>query len=420
MLMLFPCLLNAQTVDSLYEIATWKGFTQSAVSYTWDDNTPKQLSDALPLFDKFDFKVTFFIITSLNPNWNGLKQARKGGHEIASHTVTHTALNTLSDADQEVELNNSQKEINTQMGNTECITLAYPFCIASNPGITSSHYISARGCNGQIEQKTPSDLLNIASIICGAQGAVKTTQEFNQTVNNSANINGWSVFLLHGINNDGGFSSTDSAELSKHLEYMNNNRDKFWIATCGNVVRYIRERNAASVHELSNTDSLITFSVKHPLDSLIYNFPLTVKRTVPANWGPFTVHQNGKELPVRVVTKNSKHYFIIDVVPNSGNVLIKQSATTGISFLTMVSSFTVFPNPFALAATIRFELNHQAQIKIELLDENGKKVKTIQTGLYDSGAHEVLLNGSDLRGKLFYCALSINGQQLIRKIACTK
>jgi oligosaccharide reducing-end xylanase len=258
---------TAQVVDPPYEVATWSGFSQSAVSYTWDDNTSKQLSAAMPLYDQYNFKMTFFIITSLNPDWNALKTAQQNGHEIASHTVTHTGLNTLSDADQEKEQKNSQLEINTQLSNKNCVILAYPYCAAGNYNITNTYYMSARGCSGQIEKKTPADFLNVSSIICGTQGSVNTTDQFNAKVNSAISSNGWVIFLLHGINNDGGYSPVDSSELRKHLEYMNVNRDKFWVSTFGNVVRYIRERDAAVVHEMVSSDSLITFSVTHALDS---------------------------------------------------------------------------------------------------------------------------------------------------------
>lgn len=108
---------NCQTNNSYYSIATWKGFAQSAVSYTWDDNTAKQLTDALPLFDRYGFKTTFFVITNSNPNWNGLKAAQDNGHEIASHTLSHPSLNILPDSIQEKEQKEAQEIINKKMMN---------------------------------------------------------------------------------------------------------------------------------------------------------------------------------------------------------------------------------------------------------------------------------------------------------------
>jgi peptidoglycan/xylan/chitin deacetylase (PgdA/CDA1 family) len=412
---------KAQVVDPPYEVAAWKGFAQAAASYTWDDNTAKQLSDALPLYDQYNFKITFFTIVSLNPNWNGLKLAQQHGHEIASHTMTHTNLSTLSDVDQEQEQKNSQLEINIQLGNKNCVTLAYPYCATGNKNITSNYYMSARGCSGQIENKTPVDFLNVNSIICGLQGAVSTAEQFNSKVSAAAGSNGWVVFLLHGVNNDGGYSPVDSSELHKHLEYMHSSADRFWVDTYGNVVRYIRERDAAVVHEVTNTDSLITFSVTHALDSALYNLPLTLKRPVPDGWTTFTVSQNGAVLPAKLVYENGQTYMIINVIPNNGNVIIRNmKIISGIVANALVSAFTVYPNPFSADINIAFVLGKKAVVSMDLLDESGRKVKTIVTGLYTAGLHEVALDTSGLNGNVFYCVLYVDGLAGIKKIISRK
>lgn len=414
---LFLPSISGQVNDTLYELAIWKGFAQTTVSYTWDDNTAKQLSDALPLYDRYDFKVTFFPITSTNPNWIGLKQAQRNGHEIGSHTITHTALNTLSDTAQETEQKNSQAEINTQLMNKKCLTLAYPYCAIGNRSITSNYYMSARGCNGQVEASTPADFLNVGSIICGAQGPVNTSAQFNTTVNNATAANGWVVFLLHGINNDGGYSPVDSTELSKHLEYMNANKGKFWICTYGAAVRYIRERDASGVQELTNTDSIITFSLTHTLDTAIYNIPLTLKRKVPQGWKTFLVYQNGKVIPATLTNENGTDYMIFDVIPNSGNVKIRNTTTsTGIEKNEEMFSFTVYPNPFQICTTIQFVLEHATEVSLELVDGSGKKVRIVPSECYPAGLHEIFLNSDGLNGSVFYCVLCMNGKVSIKKI----
>ena len=44
-----------QTIDSNYEVATWNGFREGAVTYTFDDNTPNQFTTAIPMFREFNF-----------------------------------------------------------------------------------------------------------------------------------------------------------------------------------------------------------------------------------------------------------------------------------------------------------------------------------------------------------------------------
>jgi oligosaccharide reducing-end xylanase len=406
--------LHAQSNDTLYRIATWKRFAKAAVSYTWDDNTAKQLTDALPLFDRYGFNVTFFVITSASPNWIGLKQAQSKGHEVASHTITHTALNTLPDTTQERELLESRSTINAQMMNSKCITLAYPFCASGNRSITEKYYISARGCDGQIEHKTPSDFMNVSSIICGTQGAVETAQEFNSRVDLATATNGWAVFLLHGINNDGGYSPVDSAELSHHLDFMNNNRNSYWIDTYGTIVRYIQERDAAVAHEWSSTDSLIVFSITHALDTAVYDLALTLQRAVPNNWEKFSVWQDGKILNATVTEENGGKYMVLEVMPNKGNISIRREKATGMDEDALTSSFIVYPNPVSTSATIRWKLKEKTSVSITLLDASGRIIWHLAEANYGAGSHEVMMDAVHLKDGNYYCVLHANGRSMTR------
>lgn len=110
---MLTCIGYSQTVDSLYEVATWPGFRQGAVRFTFDDNCPNQLSVVMPMFDQYGFKMTFFTVINWGPNWNTLRAAASNGHEIASHTVSHASLGTLTDDQQITELKNSQDAINS-------------------------------------------------------------------------------------------------------------------------------------------------------------------------------------------------------------------------------------------------------------------------------------------------------------------
>ena len=119
-----------------YEIGTWEDFRESAISYTFDDNLPKQYITAVPAFDELGYKATFYSIIDSVKDWAKLKTISGNGHEIGSHTVKHASLGDLNDSLQTVELKNSQDLINKNVDNAKCVTLAYPFCVASKKNIT--------------------------------------------------------------------------------------------------------------------------------------------------------------------------------------------------------------------------------------------------------------------------------------------
>ena len=70
---------------------------------------------------------------------------------------------------------------------------------------------------------------------------------------------------------------------------------------------YIKERNAASLTEVSNTNSKITMTVTDNLDNSLYNYPLSLRRTPPSGWTDVTVTQNGKR--GGIVNKQWIHLF---------------------------------------------------------------------------------------------------------------
>jgi oligosaccharide reducing-end xylanase len=94
-LMISSSLESMAQVPSTYQVGRWHQFKSAAVTYTFDDNCSNQIPVAIPLFNNYSFKTTFFTVTqSMNPNWTSIKGVANNGHEIASHTVTHADLST--------------------------------------------------------------------------------------------------------------------------------------------------------------------------------------------------------------------------------------------------------------------------------------------------------------------------------------
>ena len=315
----------SQTNSGLYEVATWQGFREAAVSYTFDDNCPNQLAVAIPLFNEFGFRTTMFVPSAWIKDWTGLQTAADAGHEIASHTVTHTNLGSLTTAQQLPELKNSQENINAHIKGQTCRTIAYPFCAPGNDSLCSGYYIAARHCQGYIESKTPSDFMKISSVPTGAMSSIQTVLDFNSKVEKADSLKGWCVFLIHSIDNDGGYSPTQSTVLRSHLDYMKQHSDRFWIAPFGDVVRYIRERNAVTVREISKKKTSITVQVSDNLENSVYNYPVTIRRALPKTWKSAAVMQNGQKVKTEILKKGALNYITFDAVPDSGEIIISKT-----------------------------------------------------------------------------------------------
>ena len=302
--------------NSLYRIALWKNNCNAAISFTFDDNSPGQISTALPLFDQYNFKATFFTMFKSSPNWNGLRRAISNGHEVGSHSMTHTSFAELSVEEQGFEQLTSRDIINDSLGAKTCLSFAYPFCDPGNKKTTQRYFISARGCNGQIESSLPNDLMNVSSIVCGTEGPINSSVQFEKIAKESSSEMGWLVYLLHGIDNDGGWSPLKSEVLNAHLEYLNRNRQVYWVDSYINIVKYIREREETNILELSKSSDDITLELRNNLDSKIYDQPLTVLRMLPDHWYNAVASQNDKLVSTSIVSNGLNRYIQFDAIPN--------------------------------------------------------------------------------------------------------
>ena len=421
----------SQVVDPSYEVGTWAGFRTSAVSYTFDDNDLNQLAVVVPMFNEFGYHLTLFTIISTDtewkdPNWTGLQEAAEQGHEIANHTVTHPNFSQVDYETEEAEIVNSYNTIETNIPSQTWQTLAYPYCVRGTDSLIASYFIGARGCQGQVEPSTPRDMLNISSIICGTQGSVKTADHFNARVNSAVKNNGYCVFLMHGIDEDGGWSPTSSTELRSHLEYVAAHPDSFWVASFGDAIRYIKERNDASVTETSSTDTEVTCEVSDTLDNAIYNLPITVRRAMPAGWGDASVKQNDQVVNSQVVVEEGAAYIMFDVIPDGGPIVLTKTAESGVETqgTLLPSSLKLmqnFPNPFNPGTEIRFQLANAGQVDIRIVNSLGRDVAVLSNKRYASGEHTVSWDGRDMKGQqvssgVYYCQIRANDLYDMKKM----
>lgn len=414
----------SQRIDSLYEVGTWQGFRSGAVTFTFDDGTNNQNTVALPLFDAFGFKMTFYPVINWGPNWSVLQAAAANGHEIGSHTVSHTRFGGISADSQNTELRNSQIAINSHISAQKCLTVAYPNCVVGDTSVCSRYYIAARGCSGVIVPSTPANFLNISSFVCGNLG-VNTVHDFNAKAEDAASSNGWVVFLIHAIDSESGYSPTSSDTLREVLTYLDAHRDRFWESTFVNVARYIKERNNVSVHESSFLDSTITVNVTETLNDSIYNEPVTIRRHLPQDWTWAIAVQNGLPIPDSIIEVDSAKYIMFDAVPNGGPVsLLKRNVTgVGISYSSLPANFVLsqnYPNPFNPTTIIEYQLPASSQVLLRVYDLLGRKVATLVDSRQNAGYYSVPFNAARLPSGVYFYELSAGGKTYSKKMELLK
>lgn len=424
-LLIFGNMAFSQTVAPPYEVGTWYGFKPAAISFTFDDGCRNQFDVAIPMFNEFDYNLTLFTVTRSQgmglPNWINLQSAASQGHEIAAHTLTHTSFAGMSDSLQTMELKECRDDIDSHITGQKCITMAYPFCVTGNKSLVEKYYLAARICSGAIEPKTPRDFMAISSIVCGTESSVNTSQSFISKANSAVKSKGWCVFLLHGIDNDGGWSPVSSTTLRETLELLKSNQNDYWVESFGNVVRYIIERNQVSVVESSVEDSTIFVQVADTLDNEIFNYPLTLKRPLPEGWQFASVVQNGQKMDVHLVNENETLFIVFDVVPDGGDVIIKRASSTGVVenknkvVITPLLSKN-YPNPFNPSTTIEYVLPRASFVTLKVYDLLGREFQTLVQEQQMAGVHSILFQAGHVPSNIYFYKLETNGGCEVRKM----
>ena len=183
---------------------------------------------------------------------------------------------------------------------------------------------------------------------------------------------------------------------TKHFEYVASKRADLWIGTFGDVTRYFREKQNASVLTVDSTASQIAISVTHTLDAQIFRFPLTLKTKVPANWTNVTATQNSIIQNVSSVLENGLQYIYYDAIPNGGTVVLKPST---ISILNQFIDDLKKPKFFYKSATSELFLdNLQGQSTLRLCNLAGVEFRNFKIN-----QHNTIIDLSGLK-KGFYIA----------------
>jgi peptidoglycan/xylan/chitin deacetylase (PgdA/CDA1 family) len=270
------------------------------------------------------------VLQEKGSTWDDFRSYAAKGYEIASHSITHASMPGLDSVNIAYELEKSKEEIRDKMGakytfsaevpygyeDARVMQIAYKVYPAlrnrmpepwlkeldrasrQTPGNTDKDYIQwQRGAT----TKTPLPLM---------KSWVDTAVAKNNT---------WLVLVIHGV--DGlGYEAMPSTMLDEYFQYIKNKNDKLWIATFGEVTKYMRERESAKVQD-SERGKKIFVTITQPLDKTMYNVPLTLKTYVSPQWKKVSVQQ-GKHIQQTKVEKDEKGTYVLYQANPNGTGLI--------------------------------------------------------------------------------------------------
>ena len=272
---------------------------------------------------------SYELLDEVDASWDDLRIYASQGHEFASHMVTHPRLAALDEENIMYELEKSREELLNQLGEKHTFSAEVPFGTENErameyafkvyPALRNrmpAPYLTElnRGSRGQPGEAG-------TEYVQWQRGATTRTplpmmKSWIDTTLNHQNI--WLVLVFHGV--DGiGWEALTSELLKEYFEYMKSEEDDLWIATFGDVTKYMRERMNSEINtEIKNRK--ITVDIKHNLDTSMYNIPLTVKTYIPSKWKEVMVEQGENMTTVQQHQDSTGYYVLYQAIPNNGEV----------------------------------------------------------------------------------------------------
>ncbi len=334
-----------------HEITAWPDNKKGALSLTFDDGCPSHASQGGPALDAREVKGTFFVTTDWvggwSPGWNFWNSAAGNGHEIASHSMTHPRLTSLSSNEVEEEVSGSKSVIDAQIPNQQCISFAYPYgdLDSSVASIAQNIYIASRGITCELNSE-PFDWANVRA--CSPDSG----DDIFLWTDAAEQQGSWLVVYIHTLigGSDGCWGSWENDEFTTYLDYLLSK--DLWVGTFGDAVKYIRERSSATLSVLSSSNDQIVLDLTDTMEDAVYDQPLTIRSEVPSSWVTATVQQGVSTIEVSSTVEGNATVIYYNAVPDSGYITLSNPQAENPQITALVPGSVTAGSPgFALRVT---------------------------------------------------------------------
>ena len=135
----------------------------------------------------------------------------------------------------------------------------------------------------------------------------------------SAKNNIWLVLVFHGVEGIG-WEPLPRSEYRSYYSYLKSKEDHLWVATFGDVAKYMRERMNAHAETVHEKGSLLV-KLTHTLGPE-YDLPLTMKTYIPKSSGTVSVNQGNTGIIFQSGKDATGRFILYRLVPNTEPVKI--------------------------------------------------------------------------------------------------
>jgi len=293
-------------------------------AYTFIDEGYQKLRKSLPIISD---EIIFHDNAIDTSTWEDFRNYLQEGHEISSHTVTHAKLAVLDEPNLLYELEQSKADIKKYLGDATTFSAEGPYGTENERVMEYAHKIYPALRNRMPEpwlkelnrssKENPGEAKT--EYVQWQRGPVNSVdmpkmKSWIDTCVTSDNI--WLVLVFHGINGVG-WEPRTGAELKEYFGYMKAKEKDLWVATFGDVTKYLRERKATRITQNTNSEE-VTLSIVADLDSTVYNVPLTLKTYIPKHWDGVTYG----DLKLNKQEDEKGTFILLDVPPVTAKIVL--------------------------------------------------------------------------------------------------
>ena len=208
---------------------TTTALNRGLVSITFDDSWANQYTNGLPLLQKYGLAATFYVLSgelTSQPEYMNASQVQSlhgAGHEIGSHTITHTDLTTVSQSQLVQEMSQSQITLQNIIS-APVKNFAYPYGAynTNTLNVGKQYYRSQRSVNRGVNSK---DNFDITTLRIQEVNSSISQAQVKSWIDDAIAQKAWLILCYHEIANtavtpDDAFYTVKPADLDAHLGYI--------------------------------------------------------------------------------------------------------------------------------------------------------------------------------------------------------
>lgn len=317
------------------EVCLWRDDKMAAVTITIDDNTAPDHDWWLAAGKKYGFPFTWFVITGRVDSgnayfgtWAGFQKLLDAGHDVQSHTYDHFGEIKAPVLETEENYTRSIKDIQANLKDHQVLALAYPGGknAKNDPALAAKYYIASRGTAGHLNDAAKVNYNNVNSI--GGPPLLEASHWAGMTnllVKNPARASlyrGWACVHYHGLTNTRDPSKSLQDKTTAFLDYLSENKDKYWVGTFSDVAAYGQQRDTSKLNSKVDAKGAIVIELTDDMDDTLFNEPLTIKLRVDPQWTQITAKQQDRDLKVTRVAREDGAFVLIPAVPDKGSIVV--------------------------------------------------------------------------------------------------